>query len=86
MKSTQLEIIESTDDKLNGFLLDLKQTKDMYYTCLKTKIIVIDTHNEVEQMIKEYEDTGSMVFWDLHLTVILNNALIFIDKVSFKTS
>jgi len=54
----------------------------MEYQCLKTKTKVIDTFYEIEQMIKEYKDTGSMIYWDLHLTVQLENELIFIDKVS----
>lgn len=83
MTATKLKIIESTNDQLNDKVLELVQISDMQYGCLKTKLIVIDTYNEIEQIKKEYEfDNGSMIFWDLHLTVQMKKALIFIDKIS----
>ena len=83
MRATNLKVIESTGNRLNNKVLKLVQISEMEYGCLKTKIKVIDTYNEIEQMIKEYEyDNGCKVFWDLHLTVQMNDTLTFIDRVS----
>tara|TARA_R110002111_G_scaffold126215_1_gene190718 strand:+ start:251 stop:511 length:261 start_codon:yes stop_codon:yes gene_type:complete len=81
MRVTKLEIIESTNDQFNDIVLNLVRSGEMEYECYKNDIQVIDTHNEIEQMKKEYENTGSMIFWDLHLMIQLENKIVWINKV-----
>lgn len=81
MRVNKLKIIESTNNQFNDIVLNLVRSGEMEYKCFKNNIQVIDTHNEIEQMNKEYQNTGSMIFWDLHLMIQLENKIIWINKV-----
>lgn len=81
MRVTNLKVVESTNNRLNDIILNLIETDYMLYSCKNHKINVIDTYYEIEQMKIEFKNTGSMVFWDLHLTVASEKELIFINKV-----
>jgi len=73
-------LVTKGDERLLGKELDLTQKEDMLYFCENLKLEVLDTWDELHT-IKHFADKKIKAFERLHLFVIFEEGLAFIDEI-----